>query len=218
MWRHWKTLLFLHSVLAVRCMSIQVVARTVDRLILFSELLVTMLSAAVVQCQVNTFNFLAPLPCGSDRQLCSMLQRCHFDGLHAGLKKYNVLVCRFIGCASPLHHNSGILSGPVLNVTIVVQIWFANMVRSSACYFPSSQNTPKDMPEFQELFFPMHALHAMWIACIEMSFNGLCTLFAWKRRISNQMRPYIENLTPNNITLRQELHFVVSFVVICFRF
>ena len=92
--------------------------------------------------------------------------------MHAGLKKYNVLVCKFTGCASPLYHNSGILSGPVLNVIMIVQICFANMVCSSACYLPSSQNTQKDMPEFQEHFNPMYALHAISIACIEMSFNG----------------------------------------------
>ena len=101
-----------------------------------------------------------------------MLQRCHVDGLHARLKKYSVLVCRFIGRASPLHHNSGVLSGPVLSVMIVVQIWSANMLSSSACYLLSSQNTPMDMHEVQYSFDPMHAMHAVWIACIEMSFNG----------------------------------------------
>ena len=71
-------------------------------------------------------------PCGFDPQLCSMGQHCHFDGLHAGLKKYNVPVCRFIGCASPLHHNTGVLSGPVLTVIMVVQIRSANMVSSTS--------------------------------------------------------------------------------------
>ena len=48
------------------------------------------------------------------------------------MKKYNVLVCRFIGCASPLHHNTGVLSGPVLTVIMVVQIRSANMVSSTS--------------------------------------------------------------------------------------
>ena len=100
-----------------------------------------------------------------------MLQRCHVDGLHARLKKYSVLVCRFRR-ASPLHHNCGVLSGPVLGVIIVVQIWSANMLSSSAYYLLRSQNTPSDMRAVQYSFYPMHAMHAVWIASIEMSFNG----------------------------------------------
>ena len=148
----------LHNVtlIGVRCISIEVVARTVDRLTLsgisgFASDHVDGSSGPASSQHIS-------LPCGFDPQLCSMLQRCHFDELPAGLKKYSVLVDRFLGCASPLHHNSGVLSGPVLTVIMAVQIWSANMVSSFACHSTSSRNTQKDMRQFQEHFYSMHAM------------------------------------------------------------
>ena len=115
-------------------MSIQVVARPVDRLFGIASNHVVG-SSGSASCQHIS------LPCTLADFIHSsvfLLQRYRLAGVHTVMKKYNVLVCRFIGCASALHHNSGILSGPVLGVIMVVQIWSANIVPSSACYLLNS--------------------------------------------------------------------------------